>query len=127
MYLEEAFFRANGGSDRVTPAAFPRLEFRAEKIIDRHTFGRVRVMQNVPEAVKRLMVELVNLEQSRSEAVETPAVKSFSNDGYSESYEVITPEQAEQMELSLICTYLSGETNDRGVPLLYLGSEEWRC
>lgn len=123
MYIDYEYYQANGGSDQVTPAAFTRLEFRAEKIIDRYTANRIRSMASIPEAVQRLMVELVNIERAQgSVVVEAPVIQSFSNDGYSESYaEPATVERVKEIEGNLILEYLSGEMDDNGVPLLWLG------
>ena len=49
-------------------------------------------------------------------------VKSFSNDGYSETYaDPLTGEQVKELECELVSEYLSGETDDEGTPLLWLG------
>ena len=123
MYIDLNYYRNNGGKTDVTDAAFPQIEFRARKIVDRLTQNRVKNMQAVPEAVKRLMVELVTLEENQgAELAEKQAVKSFSNDGYSETYaDPLTGEQVKEVECNLIFEYLSGETDDEGTPLLWLG------
>ncbi len=123
MYIEYADFTAKGGSATVTETAFPALEYRARKIVDQVTQKRVQVMATVPEAVKFLMVELINIETvSGSQAVLSPAVSSFSNDGYSETYaEPVTAEVISAAKSTLIRQYLSGECDDTGVPLLWLG------
>ena len=58
MYIDLPYYKENGGKE-MTDAAFSRNEYRARKIVDRFTQGRVKDMQQPPEAVKRLMVELV--------------------------------------------------------------------
>lgn len=123
MYIDYAYFTENGGDKAVTEAAFPALEYRARKIVDRATQKRVQAMATVPEAVKRLMVELINIESvSGSVAVLRPAVSSFSNDGYSETYaEPVTAEAISAAERRLIRQYLADETDDAGTPLLWLG------
>jgi len=123
MYIDYAYFKANGGDEAVTEAAFPALEYRARKIVDRATQKRVQAMATVPEAVKRLMVELINIESvSGSVAVLRPAVSSFSNDGYSETYaEPVTAEVISAAQNKLIRQYLADETDDEGTPLLWLG------
>lgn len=122
MYIDLAYFKANGGTD-MTEAAFSRNEFRARKLVDRLTQGRVQNMAEVPEAVKRLMVELVRLEENQgAEMTEHQAVTSFSNDGYSETYaDPLTGERVKEIECDLVLEYLSEEVDDAGVPLLYLG------
>ncbi len=123
MYIDYTYFSANGGSPDITASAFPTIEFRARKIIDRATQKRVQSMTTVPEAVKRLMVEIANIEaQSASQAITAPSVASFSNDGYSETYaEPATAEVIAVAENKLVREYLTGETDDNGTPLLWLG------
>lgn len=125
MYIDIAYYKANGGKADMTDAAFSRNEFRAGKLVDKLTQGRVKGMPETPEAVKRLMVELVSLEATQgAEIVENQAVQSFSNDGYSETYaEPLTGERLKQIECDLISEYLSGETDENGTPLLWLGVE----
>ena len=123
MYIDLSYYRQNGGKADMDDAAFPRFEFRARKIVDKLTQNRVKNMQAVPEAVKRLMVELVTLESTQgAEITESKSVTSFSNDGYSETYaDPLTGEQVKELECELVSEYLSGETDDEGPPLLYLG------
>ena len=125
MYIEYAYFMANGGKADMTDAAFVRNEFRVRKIVDRFTQGRIKTMEAVPEAVKRLMVELVSLEATQgAQIAESPVVTSFSNDGYSETYaDPLTQERVKAIEQELITEYLTGETDDQGTPLLWLGVE----
>ena len=123
MYIDLGYYRANGGKEEMTDATFARCEFRAKKQIDRVTQNRVARMAEVPEAVKMLMVELVTLESTQGAAMmDNQAVTSFSNDGYSETYaDPLTAERVMEIEQDLIQEYLSGETDDTGTPLLYLG------
>ncbi len=122
MYLEYSDYLMMGGSAEAP--AFSRLEFRAEKIINRFTQKRVKAMAEVPEAVKRCMVELIeamNTADPTQTAVK-PAVSGFSNDGYSESYaNPVTTESLETAYYGIIRDYLATETDDNGTPLLYLG------
>lgn len=123
MYIDIAYYKANGGKEDMTDAAFSRNEFRARKLVDRLTQNRVKDMAEPPEAVKRLMVELVSLESTQgAEIAENQPVTSFSNDGYSETYaDPLTAERLKEIECNLILEYLSEETDDRGIPFLYLG------
>lgn len=122
MYIEISYYLANGGTE-MDDAAFSRNEYRARKIVDRLTQNRVTKMQNVPEAVQRLMVELVTLEATQgAAALDNQPVSSFSNDGYSETYaQPMTAEMVKQLEMDLVVDYLAEETDDNGTPLLYLG------
>ena len=123
MYIDLGYYRANGGKEEMTDDTFARCEFRARKKIDRVTQNRVARMAEVPESVKMLMVELVTLESTQGAALmDNQAVTSFSNDGYSETYaDPLTAERVMEIEQDLIQEYLSGETDDTGTPLLYLG------
>lgn len=123
MYIEFEYYLANGGKEDMTDAAFLRNEFRARKIVNRVTQNRITKMKKVPEAVMRLMVELITMEESQGAAVmENQPVTSFSNDGYSQTFaEPLTTERVKEIERHLIQEYLSGETDDNGTPLLYLG------
>lgn len=122
MYIEMGYYLANGGQE-MDYAAFSRNEYRARKIVDRLTQNRVTKMQNVPEAVQRLMVELVTMEATQgAAAMDNQPVSSFSNDGYSETYaQPLTAEMVKQLEMDLVVDYLAEETDDNGTPLLYLG------
>ena len=125
MYIDLVYYQQNGGKQDMTDAAFARDEFRARKMVDKLTQGRIKNMAKTPEAVKRLMVELVSLESTQgSKITENQAVTSFSNDGYSETYaDPLTRERVKEIECELISEYLSEETDDEGTPLLYLGVE----
>ena len=123
MYSDLTYYMQNGGKAGMPDAAFSRNEFRARKLVDQRTQGRVKSMTQVPEAVKRLMVELVTLESTQgAELIENQAVTSFSNDGYSETYaDPLTADRVKEIEIDLVEEYLSGEVDDDGTPLLYLG------
>lgn len=124
MYIDFNHYLNNGGNHDMPRAAFDRSEFRARKLVDKMTQGRLKDMDEVPVAVKCLMVELISLEmtQGGAEIIKNQPVTSFSNDGYSETYaDPLTSERVKEIEYKLIYEYLSGETDDHGTPLLYLG------
>ena len=123
MYIDYVYFQEHGGTTGLTCATFARDEFRARKLVDRLTQGRVAKMKAVPEAVKLLMVELILMEGTQGAALlESQPVTSFSNDGYSETYaDPLTADRVKELETDLILQYLSGEVDDNGTPLLYLG------
>lgn len=122
MYIDYVTYVSMGGS--VEELAFPRLEFLAEKKIDRYTQNRVKAMKNVPEAVQQCIVELIN-SMGVADPTETASIaplSGFSNDGYSESYaNPLTAQSLETAHYSIIIDYLAAETDDNGTPLLYLG------
>lgn len=122
MYIDLEYYKKNGGTD-MSEAAFSRNEFRASKLVDRLTQRRVQNMIQVPDAVKRLMVELVMLEANQgAEQLQHQAVASFSNDGYSETYaDPLTDDRLKEIEEDLVREYLSEELDNEGTPLLFLG------
>ena len=125
-YLTYAEYEAYGGT--LPLAAFTLSEFRARKRIDYMTDSRVQGMESVPEAVKLCIMSLITVDSAAGvEAqVENPVVTSFNTDGYSESYgKAMGAEDAEESMKSVIRTYLYGETDDNGVPLLYRGVSEY--
>jgi len=123
VYIDYSYFHTNGGAADIAESAFAAIEFRARSVVDRFTQRRVQAMAEIPEAVKRLMVELCNIESvGGSTSALSPAVASFSNDGYSESYAApMTPETIQRTEESLVRTYLSSVCDDNGTPLLWAG------
>lgn len=123
-YVDYNYYVTHGGKV-LDCVAFSGAEFRARKLVDRYTQNRVRAMAEVPEAVQMLMVELMALEATQgAAALDNQAVSSFSNDGYSETYaEPLTAERIRELENELILSYLLGEQDDNGVPLLWLGVE----
>lgn len=122
MYLDYVAYITMGGT--ADNAAFPRLEYLAEKKIDRYTQGRVSAMKEIPEAVQWCMTEMINA-MSAADPTKTASeapLSGFSNDGYSESYaEPLTAETLEENLYGLISDYLAAETDENGTPLLWLG------
>jgi hypothetical protein len=112
MYLSYGEYTDMGGT--LSNAAFHRLEFKARMLIDQHTFGRLKGLTEQPESVKKLMFELVAVEQKEENGV----IQSVSNDGYSETYAVANNEQK---AVCLIVAYLAQEKTEDGTPLLYRG------
>ena len=127
MYLTYDEYLSFGGNAAIEVAAFEQLEFKARKRIDYLTDCRVAAMSEVPEAVKRAMVEIIAHENkygAGAQAADTGAlITSFNTDGYSESYGGVS-EQMDAAEKNLtrsVRNLLHGELDDRGVPLLYRG------
>lgn len=124
QYLTYAEYQGYGGTASET--AYPMLEFRARKRIDRLTASRVQDMVTVPEAVKLCMMSLITVDsKAGAEAqVDNPVVTSFNTDGYSETYgKAMSAADADAAMSASIRSMLWGETNDNGVPLLYRGLE----
>lgn len=114
----------NWGGKVTDESAFSRLSYIAEKMIDRYTQNRVRRMKEVPEAVGRCVVELVNIMGTAdpSELATKPVIASFNNDGYSETYAApVTVDSVTARMVGIIMDYLAEVRDDNETPLLYLG------
>lgn len=121
-YLTFEEYKELGGKANETD--FILLEFKARKRIDYLTAMRVQGMAAVPQAVKFCMMTLINMEQAAGAEAQAvnPAVTSFSNDGYSESYgKMLSAADAEKAMNKAVAANLYGELDDNDVPLLYLG------
>lgn len=116
MYLTYEEYKTRGGT--LEDAAFSRFAFGAEQTIRRVTFGRVDGMQKVPESVKWLVFELVGMAEQATENANLSGEKVGE---WSKSYEVVTEAERKAKTNALIRNYLASETDDNGVPLLYLG------
>jgi hypothetical protein len=112
MYLIYDEYTEMGGT--LNEAAFSRLEFKARKLIDQRTFGRLTGLTEQSETVKKLVFELIATEEKEQNGV----LQSVSNDGYSETYAVANNEQK---STCLIAAYLSQEKAADRTPLLYCG------
>ena len=122
-YLSFEEYAERGGT--LDAAAFAALEPRARGRVDALTYGRLRGMQAVPEAVKDAMMCAIGVMDScGAEALAAASVQaSFATDGYSESYQgagerVLAAQRALDREIG---TLLAGLTDDEGVPLIYAG------
>jgi hypothetical protein len=121
-YLKFDEYQSYGGA--LDQTAFLHMEFKARKRIDYLTDSRVQGMAEVPESVKFCAFALIGMEaKAGAEAqVASPAVTSFSTDGYSESYGNALDADAAQDQMSKLAgRLLYGEKDDLGIPLLYRG------
>lgn len=99
--------------------AFNRYEFMAEKEIDRETFGRIKTLISIPKAVKMLVYELVQI-NAKSDVSED-RVTSESVGSWSKTYADVKANEIKSLKMNLITDYLSEETDENGIPLLYRG------
>lgn len=121
MYITFADYSAGGGTVTVE-ADFNRLEYAARVYLDRITHRRITFMTAVPEAVEMLMIELIDLESTKRDIIENPALSSASNDGVSESFaEPMTTAKLDTRRDELINDYLIGIEDDNGTALLFAG------
>lgn len=124
MYLTYEQYREYGGE--LAETAFNNLEFEAEGIVNRYTFNRLMGESNIPEAVGRVVYQLISALDQRNKALTLDGVVvSRSNDGVSESRAAMSPDNV-YTSLSaqlgdIVLTGLSGVKDARGRRLLYRG------
>lgn len=112
MYLSYTEYQAMGGI--LDDTTFTSLEFRARKQIDKHTFGRLKELDNQVEAVKRCIFDLIDKYNTFK-----GDLKSESVDGWSKTY-LETTEQIDTLN-EIIEDYLATEKLEDGTPYLYRG------
>ena len=120
-YLTLAEYTAYGGT--LTDPAFSRLEFQARSLVNQYTFDRLKDDTTFPEAVKRVMFELIGMIGNADVSVAgyAGAVTQESNDGYSISIaddSAITVQKISDIAEGIILRYLTGEKNAAGELLL---------
>ena len=115
MLLDYAGYRAMGGA--AAENAFAGLEIRAEKCIARMTHGRLRGEAATRECVKQAAFALIEAMRQADEHGGR-AVESLTNDGVSVKYAV---EEMQAAYARIMREFLAGETDERGVALLYAG------
>lgn len=122
-YLSYEEYLERGGT--LDEAAFCPLAVKAQARIDALTYGRVRAMDETPDAVKDAMMSAIGVIGScGAEALAASgALASFTTDGYSESYQgaderVQAANRALNREIEAL---LAGVTDDGGTPLTYAG------
>lgn len=124
MYLTYFEYQEMGGA--LDNAAFERFAFRSESLINKYTYGRLINETDIPKAVKRVIFELVSIAERQEQALSNKgAVTSYSNDGVSETYSLISPDTVYQSLGSqvgdIITQGLSGVYNSKKQRLLYKG------
>lgn len=119
MYLTyDEYIQYGGGLE---PAAYTRLAFKADKLIDARTQNRIKDEETVSQTVKLLVFEVIK-ELNDAETRKAETMSSYSNDGVSVSL-VKQPSEAKTAHKieGVIFDYLVGESTSDGLPLLYLG------
>lgn len=86
MYLTYLEYQEMGGT--LDETAFDRFSFRAEGLINKYTYRRLIGEDDIPEAVKRCMFDLITIgnQQEQTLSATSGMIASRSNDGVSESY-----------------------------------------
>ena len=104
--------------------AFYRLQKRVEMLVNAETKQRLTKMQEIPDDVKFLCSELIQLFY-KVEAETGISSMSQSAGSVSESvtYANTSKSEVNDEAARLISDYLSGLTDDNGTPLLYKGAE----
>lgn len=126
MYLEHSEFEDMGGT--VNEDSFPRYEAKARMLIDRATHGRLTKETPVRNNVKYCMFELISAiaaNESIGGVAAGRAVASMSNDGVSISFAQVGNDAGTRSDsirfFAIIRTWLDGDTDTNGTPLLYAG------
>ena len=124
-YLTYDEYQNYGGT--LDKTAFEEYEFSASGTVNHYTYNRLVNDDTVPEAVKRVVYRLISLAEQQAAATSTSgaAVTSHSNDGVSESFAVMSPENIYQalsgQVKDVVLNGLSGVRNSKGHRLLYRG------
>lgn len=134
MYLTYEEYQSMGGT--LDEATFNYYEYSAEATVDWYTFDRLHNETEYPEKVRKLMFHLIQLIQTKTEAMTgvrtdkdgnliSSAVTKQTNDGVSIEFNVLSSSSAITLAGTEIkdCVgrYLSGVKNSLGRLLLYRG------
>lgn len=125
QYLTYAEYIELGGTLDETP--FNVLELKAQKSVDKYTFGRLQKLDKQVDDVKVCIFELIKLLASyESYEEQNKSIASESTDGYSISYNVGNENvlKGNLVEIKgIIRTYLDECRLDDGTPYLYIGAK----
>ncbi len=138
MYLAYEDYKSFGGT--LDEIAFNNFEFEAGNLINWYTFNRLKGEVEISEAVKRCAFKLINIAYLKAQALSVgqgnnsdtataasggAAVKSFSNDGVSTSFNTMDASEAYKQSKNeireTIQMYLNDVTNSKGLKLTYRG------
>ena len=123
MYLTLDDWDEMGGDPKIDELVYNRHEFKARKLIDRMTRGRIINDSPVRDTVKYCMYDLVNamIADETLSGASGQQVSSMSNDGVSITYATGESARASIRYAAIVRGWLSGETTDCGTPLMYAG------
>lgn len=134
MYLTYAEYTTYGGT--LDETTFNDISFEAASIIDWYTFNRLQREDQIHEAVKRCMYSIIKyvvaqqqvsgvLNDSASGSGVNAVVASHSNDGVSESFNILSAkdiiDSGKAQIKDTVNQYLSGVVNSLGQKVLYRG------
>ena len=90
MYASYDDYTGPYGGTVLSAEDWPRLELRAAAFIDYITYGRLKLYETVPQEVRLAVCAVAEVIQSEETAIvavrQRTGIKSFSNDGYSETF-----------------------------------------
>lgn len=123
MYLTIDDWDEMGGSADMDEPVYNRLEYKARKLIDQLTRGRIAGDKKVRESVRYCMYEMITAMAAEESAagIGGREVDSVSNDGVSVTYASGEGSDSKVRMIKIIKNWLADETTDTGVPLLYAG------
>lgn len=121
QYLTYEEYIAIGGICDNT--AFDRNITKATAVIDTETHRRVWDMETIPQEVKALCRDLIELYERNSTSGQVITSHSQSAGAVSESvsYATVTQEEVKKAADDLVYDYLMSVEDDNGTPLLYRG------
>ena len=100
--------------------SFKRLEYKAEKEIDKKTFGRFKIINKFPTELKMCILDMIDVYDKQNKSGN---IKSESDGDYSVTYETTNSNESNKNIDELIKTWLS-EVKVNGIPVLYCGADE---
>lgn len=125
MYLTLDDWGKMGGDPMIDELVYKRHEFKARKLIDRITHGRIADESPVRDAVKYCMFDLIRamVSDESTNGVSGREIASMSNDGISVTYAAISgaSDSTSARYARIVRSWLSGETTIYGQPVLYAG------
>lgn len=123
QYLNYDEYKELGGTLEEMP--FNILEYKARKIVDKYTFGRLINLDTQIQEVKMCVYDLINLLNKnntiKNSANSNSNIASENIDGYSVSYVNNNTEESEKQNKSIVIDYLSECKLDDGTPYCYCG------
>lgn len=123
QYLNYDEYKQLGGTLEEMP--FNILEYKARKIVDKYTFGRLINLDTQIQEVKMCVYDLINLLNKnntiKNSANSNSNIASENIDGYSVSYVNNNTEESEKQNKSIVIDYLSECKLDDGTPYCYCG------
>lgn len=88
--VDYTYYSVEYGGTAVEPVRYPFVMREACAYVDRITYNRLRLFPAIPEEAKLAACAVADVVQAKYEAMDklgaAAGVKSFTNDGYSESF-----------------------------------------